>query len=231
MGAALPWAGYRVIQESECRELLKLLRERAVALSSRRYACGNPVYQEGERGKALYVLVEGVVKLFGNYFGSRNFVFLVGPWEIFGHLLPAKESAKRIYAEAVTDCEVVKVPKIFVERALRQQPEVALKLMTLQETRLVQYEELLGCLLPRKTKARLANLLMILAKKFGEYSDAGQPTIGLRLTRRDLAEMVASTHESVTKALNDLRNRKMIEMAEGRIVILAPEELEKISRL
>lgn len=231
MGATLPRAGYGAVQESECRGLLKLLRDRVIALSSQRYTCGNPIYQEGERGNALHVLVEGVVKLYEGYSGSRNFVFLVGPWEIFGHLVSAKEPVERAYAKAVTDCEVVKVPMIFVERAMRRQPEVTLKLMTLQEIRLVQYEDLLGCLLPRKTEARLANLLMILVQKFGEHPNIGQPTIGLQLTRQDLAEMVASTRESVTKTLNDLRNRKMIEIAKGRIVVLNPEELAKIGRL
>jgi CRP/FNR family transcriptional regulator, global nitrogen regulator len=171
-----------------------------------------------------------VVKLSEAYSGSRNFVFLVGPWEIFGHLVLAKGPVERAYAKAVTDCKVVKVPKVFVERAMRRQPEVALKLMTLQEIRLVQYEDLLGCLLPRKREARLANLLIILVQKFGDYPNIGQPTIGLQLPRQDLAEMVASTRESVTKTLNDLRNRKMIEIAGGRIVVSNPEELAKIGR-
>lgn len=158
-------------------------------------------------------------------------MFLIGPWEIFGHLVLAKEPVERAYANAVTDCKVIKVPKIFVERAMRLQPEVALKLMTLQEIRLVQYEDLLGCLLPRKTEARLANLLIILVQKFGEYPNIDQPTIGLQLTRQNLAEMVASTRESVTKTLNDLHNRKIIEIARGRIMVLNLKELARIGRL
>jgi CRP-like cAMP-binding protein len=55
-----------------------------------------------------------------------------------------------------------------IERAIRQEPRVALKMMTLLELRLVQYEELVKCLLPRETEVRLANLLPILAQKFGE---------------------------------------------------------------
>ena len=230
--ATLSRDGYKAAQESECRELLKILRERAVALSSRRYTCGNPIHQEEERGNSLYVLVEGVVKLFGSYSGGRNFVSLVGPWEFFGHLDLAKEPVERAYyAEAITDCEVVKVPKIFVERAMRQQPEVALKLITLQQIRLAQYEELLlGCLLPRKTEVRLANLLMILVQKFGGHPGTDRLTIGLRMTHQDLAEMVASTRESVSNNLSALRNRKMIEMARGNIKILNPEGLTKLGR-
>jgi CRP-like cAMP-binding protein len=123
---------------------------------------------------------------------------------------------------------VTKVPKIFVERAVRQEPRAAFKLMTLLELRLVQYEELVKCLLPRETEVRLANLLPLLAQKFGRSRD-GLVTIDLRLTHQDLAAMVASTRESVTKVLNELRNRDVIEVEAGRITLKDPAALAVLS--
>jgi len=129
----------------------------------------------------------------------------------------------------VTECRVTKVPKVFVERAVRQEPRAAFKLMTLLELRLVQYEELVQCLLPRETEVRLANLLPLLAQKFGQSSD-GLVTIELRLTHQDLAAMVASTRESVTKVLNELRNRGVIEIDSGRITLKDMRTLTELSR-
>ncbi len=82
----------------------------------------------------------------------------------------------------------------------------------------------------RKTKVRLANLLMIWVQKFGGYSGTDLPTIWLRLTHQDLAEMVAATRQSVSHSLSTLRNQEMIEVARGKIVILNPEGLTKIGR-
>jgi CRP-like cAMP-binding protein len=93
----------------------------------------------------------------------------------------------------------------------------------------VQYEELVKCLLPRETEVRLANLLPILAQKFGERTD-GQVTIELRLTHQDLAAMVASTRESVTKVLNDMRSRDLIEVTSGRITLKDSRALARLSR-
>jgi CRP/FNR family transcriptional regulator len=95
--------------------------------------------------------------------------------------------------------------------------------------RLVQYEELVQCLLPRETEVRLANLLPLLAQKFGESTD-GVVTIQLRLTHQDLAAMVASTRESVTKVLNDMRNRGVIDIDSGRITLKDMRTLAKLSR-
>jgi CRP/FNR family transcriptional regulator, global nitrogen regulator len=57
--------------------------------------------------------------------------------------------------------------------------------------------------LPRKVEARLANLLPLLALRFGTKAGGGT-VILLRLTHEELAGMVSSTCESVTAALGDL---------------------------
>ena len=163
---------YTALQEQECRELLRILEEMGIATAERTYAPGDAVYNEGEYGDALYVLTSGVLKLFRPYSGSKEATLrLLRSWDIFGHLAFAGEARQRAYAEAVTECRVTKVPKVFVERAVRQEPRVAFKIMTLLELRLVQYEELVKCLLPRETEVRLANLLPILAQKFGKRED------------------------------------------------------------
>ena len=221
---------YTKLQEEECRSLLRLLEEMGIATANRTYRPGDAVYREGEYGDALYVLVSGVMKLFRPYSGSKEATLrLLTSWDIFGHLAFAGEARQRAYAEAVTECVVTKVPKIFVERAVRQEPMVAFKIMTLLELRLVQYEELVKCLLPRETEVRLANLLPLLAQKFGERRD-GVVTIDLRLTHQDLAAMVASTRESVTKVLNEMRGRDLIEVEAGRITLKDWRALAALSR-
>ncbi|MBA2510769.1 MAG: Crp/Fnr family transcriptional regulator [Rubrobacteraceae bacterium] len=220
---------YTDLQEQECRALLRLMEEMGIATADRTYRPGDAVYRQGEYGDALYVLVSGVMKLFRPYSGSKEATLrLLTSWDIFGHLAFAGEARQRAYAEAVTECRVTKIPKVFVERAVRQEPRVAFKIMTLLELRLVQYEELVKCLLPRETEVRLANLLPILAQKFGDRRD-GVVTIDLRLTHQDLAAMVASTRESVTKVLNEMRNRDLIEVDAGRITLKDWRALAKLS--
>ncbi|HVE99972.1 MAG TPA: Crp/Fnr family transcriptional regulator [Rubrobacteraceae bacterium] len=221
------------VQEQECRELLEILRGLGIASADRIYQPGDAIYSEGEYGDALYVLISGVVKLFRPYSGSKEATLrLLKSWDIFGHLAFVGEARQRAYAEAVTECKVTKVPKIFVERAIRREPRAALKMMTLLELRLVQYEELVKCLLPRETEVRLANLLPLLAQKFGErYEDSRSVTIDLRLTHQDLAAMVASTRESVTKVLNDMRSRGIVKIEGGRITLKDHAALERLSRV
>jgi hypothetical protein len=93
----------------------------------------------------------------------------------------------------------------------------------------VRYREMAGCLMPRKVDAKLANLLPILARKFGDEEE-GRLVIRLRLTQEELAKMISTTRESVTCALADLRRRGVLAVVGGRIVILDPDGLANTGR-
>lgn len=221
-------------QERGCGRLLAALEESGTPLVRLRYGSGDVIYGGDEAGRALYVLTGGVAKLFVSYrahAGSRNATcLLLGSGEVFGYPLFAGRRAGRIPAEAFTDCELIKIPVAFQERMMRWQPEVALEVVALLERRLAEYEELVGCLLPRRTEIRLARVLPILVRKFGERSKGGATAIGLGLTRTDLAEMTASTRESVTAAVIRLRRKGILAMEAGRIVLLDPKRLAEIGR-
>lgn len=205
--------------ERECRELLD--RIGAAAATRRRYGRGEFIYEEGDACDGLYVLDWGLAKLSRSYHsgGKEAILRLVGPWEVLGHPGLGAETVRQARAEAVTACEVIKVPRVFVERAVRRHPEAALGLAALLGMELAHREEWAGCLLPYRAEEKLATLLALLAERFGHRTDAGT-TVLPRLTHEELGQMVASTRESVTKAVNDLRRRGALCYEAGRIVVL-----------
>src|SRR5215216_6754293 len=216
--------------ERECRGLVDMLCKTGAATVEHRYEPGDIIRREGQLGDGLYVLTEGVVKLSSSYAGDKRVILrLLGAWDTFGTLVAiGTEAFRQVCTEAMTACAVTKIPRVFVERAIRTRPEVTLKLATLSELRLVQYQELVECLLPRGTEARLAKLLLILAHKFGKDTWAGT-IIAPPLSSKDLAQMVASTHKSVTSVLKELRRRQLLAITSGRIVILRPDKLAEIT--
>lgn len=217
-------------QEKECRALLALLREAGAATTDRRYDRGDTIYREDEPGDALYILTRGMAKLVMPYSRDKEATLrLLGSWDAFGYPVFGAGPTRRVRAEAVTPCEVVKVPKVFAERAIRRSPEAALQLTALLGLELTRHEEWIVCLLPYKVEAKLANLLLLLARRFGRETDAGAAVLP-RLTHEELAGMVASTRESVTHALNDLRRRGVLGWERGRIVVLEPDRLAEVGR-
>ncbi len=215
--------------ERECRELLD--RIGAAAATRRRYERGEIIYGEGDACDGLYVLDRGLAKLCRPYHpgGKEAILRLVGPWEVLGHPAFGVQTVRQARAEAVTACGVVKVPRIFVERALKRHPEAALTLAALLGLELGRREEWAGCLVPYRAEAKLAGLLPLLAGRFGRRTDEGTVVLP-RLTHEELGQMVATTRESVTNALGDLRRRGVLGYEEGRIV-LEPGLLAETMRL
>ena len=201
-----------------------------VPTTNRYYARGSLSYQEDEEAYQFSILAKGVVKLLRRYSGSKYFAHLLGPWNIIGPTVFTGGFARWLYVEAYTECKVVKVPWASLEQAIQAHPELALRLMTVEELRLIQYQELVECLLPRRTEVRLANLFSILAREFGEPHLYDRISIELTLTHQVLAEMIAATRESVTAAVKGLHKRELIQMKSKRIVILNPEKLAEIGR-
>lgn len=216
------------------QRLLGLLHEMEVPVARRRYCSGSAIYRRGEESRDLCVLLEGAVKILMVYPGpvaSKEAILgLLGPLDVFGRPVFAGGKVRTATAEAFTDCEVAKVPRVSLERAMRRRSEVALELAALSELALVEQEEFVGCLLPFRTEARLANLLPILARKFGAPAAEGGTMMRLRFTRQDLASMTATTRESITAAIFGLRDRGVIRMEAGRVVILDHARLAEIAR-
>jgi CRP/FNR family transcriptional regulator, global nitrogen regulator len=192
----------------------------------RQYTRGEVIFWEDEQGDGLYFLTDGVAKLSKAYsVGKEATLMLLGPWDVFGDLAFGQTTYQHARAAALTTCWVRKVPKVFVERAVKARPEVALKIAAhLMRSQQTQYEEMVGYLLPYKVETKLANLLLMLARRFGG-EEMGRLTIRLRLTHEELAAMVLSTRESVSHALSILRRRGTLTTAGGRIVILDPTSL------
>jgi len=72
---------------------------------------------------------------------------------------------------------------------------------------------------------------MNLGERFGERNGAGK-LIDVRLTHQDLANMIASTREAVSKVMSEFQRDGLIESRSRRIVIVNAEALaEHASRL
>lgn len=189
---------------------------------------GDVIYWQEEDTRALYFLLEGVVRISRHRSGGEELTLdLLGPGEVFGSFTTIG-GGQRASAKALTACRVMKIPAPFLQRTMVRSPDAALRIVTMMEHRLAAREHMAGILHRRRTEARLATLLPILSRKFGECLPGERRRIGVRLTHAELASMVASTRESVSQALGGMRRKGYIAVERGRIVILSDEGLKKL---
>jgi len=117
-------------------------------------------------------------------------------------------------------------PEDGARAGIKSDPEFALKLFSSFSERLRQSDEAIESLLHREVSTRLATLLLNLGERFGEH-DHADVLIGVRLTHQDLANMIASTREAVSKVMSELQRDGVIETRNRRIAILDHGALAK----
>ena len=108
-----------------------------------------------------------------------------------------------VFAEAVTEARVADIQKASLERVIKSNPEFALRLFSSLSERLRQSDEVIESLLHREVSTRLATLLVNLGERFGDDDHQADVLISVRLTHQDLANMVASTREAVSKVISE----------------------------
>ncbi len=213
--------------------LPRLLQDMGLTGINRLYEAGETVYTGGTGGYALHLILEGVVKTARTYPGGKEATLsLLGAGEAFGCPIFSGHSLSGFYAEALTSCTLIRVPKPLLDGAVKRSPRLAGEVMALKDRQLDAYEKLVGRLLTRRTPVRLADLLLELDQKFGVSgpTEDDPRTIGLRLTHEDLGTMVSSTRESISAAMGELRRAGAVAVEGGLIVVLDPDLLTRMAR-
>jgi CRP/FNR family transcriptional regulator, global nitrogen regulator len=198
-----------------------------IRVAERRFAAKDMIFAPGDPDDQVYFLLEGTVrlyKIYGEY--KEATVALLTDGDVFGELSFQETSRQNAFAEAVTDARVAVVRKSVLNEVIKRHPEFALKLFSSYSERLRQSDETIESLLDREVSARLAKLLSHLGERFGE-PDGSATVLKMRLTHQDLANMIFSTREAVSKEMSEFQRAGLIETRNHRIVVNRP--LEKLS--
>jgi CRP/FNR family transcriptional regulator len=205
-------AGYR-------RLSLEDFEEAGIRVAERGYGAEDAIFAPGDPDEHLYFVMSGTVrlsKLYGNY--KEATVALLKDGDLFGEVSLQEGSGQRLFAHALTDVRVAAIRKRMLVEVLKRDPELFVKLFSSLSERLEQSEEAIDRLLDREVSARLGKLLQNLSDRFGE-TDGPATVLDIRLTHQDLANMIASTREAVSKVMSELQRDDLIEVRNRKIAI------------
>ncbi len=198
-----------------------------IRLAERRFNAKDVIFAPGDPDDRLYFLFEGTVRLYKTYgYYKEATTALLKEGAVFGKLSLAEGCWQDNFAEAVTDVQVASVQKSMLTEITRRQPEFALKLFASFSERLRQSDEVIESLLHREVSARLTTLLLSLSDRFGETNGVGT-LLGVRLTHQDLANMIASTREAVSKVMSEFQRDGAIEV-QNRKIVLYPDLMKTL---
>jgi CRP/FNR family transcriptional regulator len=153
---------------------------------------------------------------------------ITGPCGLLGEKDLFLRDRRTLTAEAMEDSVVCFVKKEDFLGFLRQNPEVAVKMIEQISSELQQAEEKIEALTVMDSKRRVADLLLRLAKQYGREKPEGT-LIEITLTREEMAEMIGTTQETVIRVLSGFRKEGLIKDFEKQTLLTNPERLKRIA--
>ncbi len=179
------------------------------------------IYGEGEDAEFVYKVVRGAVrthKVLND--GRRQITGFHLPGDLFGL---EQGERHRHTAEALSDTQVLIFKRRGIERAATRSAEVACQLWALAASGLRYAQDHMLLLGRRSAVERVATFLMEVDERLG-----GTGTFALPMTRRDIADHLGLTIETVSRTFSQLEEDGALLRAGGRQVSLRRARLRRV---
>jgi CRP-like cAMP-binding protein len=205
--------------------VLAELDERLPTVTCRK---GELVYSPYDPAETLYLLQEGRVRLYRSAGDGRQLtIAIIDPGDAFGALAPTEHALHDGYACAMSDCVLRVIRPAELERAIMLEPRLAANLLRVVAARLRDAEDQLESLAFRGVSSRLAGKLLDLMDRYGRVTPRGI-RIDERFTHVQLAEMIGTSRETLTKVLSELRDTGVVDVRDRMVWVLDPDRLERL---
>jgi CRP/FNR family transcriptional regulator, cyclic AMP receptor protein len=202
-----------------------LLAHAAIA----RYAEGDQVFAKGDPGSSMMAVLQGRVTISAPSPDGRQMVLtIMRAGEVFGEIALLDGKERTADATAMTDCELLVVPRRSLLSLLERRPDLCIGLMIVLCERLRRTNEQVEDLAFLDLEARIAKVLLRLAEENGDVAPPGRP-VGVKISQRALGELVGGSRESVNKHLQDWKRSGIIAIEKGSIVVRDLEALAELT--
>ena len=177
------------------------------------------VFQEGELGEVLLVILSGTVKvvLLGKH-GEEFILTTLGSGNFFGEMSILEVAPRSATVMTVEPCEFFLLWQKDLEGLISKRPAILMKVLKHLSQRLRQTTELIRSLVMYDVVGRVGRCLLNLAEQHGRRAD-GQLLVPDRPSFQELANMVGCSRESLSRTIKALKDNGCISVTRRTIYL------------
>lgn len=187
------------------------------------------IYEEGDNPLYIYQVKSGKVRSYLFYHDGRELstnIFTTGDYFGYEALLAHEKYSDN--TQAIEGTELSLINKDLFFELLYQNPTIAQKFISLLSENIREKEEQLLRLAYHSVRKRVADALVVVAKKFLENQDADECLI--RISRDDLAAMAGTANETISRTLADFKEEKLLSKEGNAIRVHSIHKLSNIKQ-
>ena len=194
------------------------------------YRKNDAVFQTGSPGANVYILINGRVKIYAlSPAGRVVILWFCFPGEIFGLAEMARAGRRGVAAEACTESEALVIPQHQFKAFLQHDSDAALFVIDLLSCRLRGLADMLINLTSDDVTTRLVKLLIRLSARYGKSLSAAETLLDIHLTHQEIADMIGTSRQSASTAINALKRQGLLSMNKHCIHIQNGKLLENLA--
>ncbi|HEX4038654.1 MAG TPA: Crp/Fnr family transcriptional regulator [Acidobacteriaceae bacterium] len=194
------------------------------------FGSGAVIFREGDHCGSVHVLCSGRVKLSATSREGRTLILKIArSGEILGLSAALAGQAYEVTAETVEPCKLKTIRRQALLDFLDRNPDASMRAAraVAQEYKAAFYE-VRRLALPATASGRVANLLLDWSREASPET-SGKGRCMMPLTHEEIASMTATTRETVTRVLGQLKRDNLIQIHGAALTVLQPQALERLA--
>ena len=191
------------------------------------YPKGALLFVEGEKPRGVFVLCSGKVKLTTSSSEGRTLIVRIAArGDLLGSSAVLLQRNYEISAETIEPCQVNFIrTEEFMAWVQNDRDAMMSVARQLSGDYYNAQREIRSFGLAQTTSEKLARLVLDWCDDQGEQTDRGI-RLKVLLTHEEIAQMIGTTRETVTRLLTSLRAKKVIEIKGSTVNVMRPDALE-----
>jgi CRP/FNR family cyclic AMP-dependent transcriptional regulator len=195
------------------------------------YPGGALLFVEGQTPRGAYVLCSGRVKLSTTSRDGKVLILRIAEaGELLGLSAVISGEPYLVTAETAGPCQVNFIERDSFLKLMENNGEIGLRsAQVLSREFQAMYRDVHDLVLARSSTGKLARLLLSWSPGTQPESHRAEVRIRSSLTHEEMAQMIGSSRETVTRLLSDLRKKELIRLEGSTLVIRNRPALEALA--
>jgi len=210
-----------VFSELEERELMEV----AQVAVPRSFERGEVIFREGDTGSTLYVVRRGSVSIHREHLDGRRLALAeLRHGGMFGELALFSGETRSASAEALEPTSLVALLSGDMQRVIRSNPDIALKMLAALANRVRRVNERLISQSFQTVAGRVASTLLdqVIVR---QDEGAGDREVLVRATQAEIANLAGTSRESASRFLATLEREGVVALGRGKVTVHEPDRL------
>lgn len=185
------------------------------------------VYMEGDPLDRVFFIHKGKVKIYKtDITGKEQIISVLEPCEMFPYTGFFRHGHHSTHAEVIDDAHLIVIPIESFEEILISYPALCVKIFKVLGENIIDLQGRLEAQILHNTYEQIILLLIRLCQTNGTKTDKGY-TYTSRFTNRDLANMIGTTRETVSRTITQLKRKDYIFQNEEGYLFVDNESLKQ----